>query len=479
MFFIEGLSIREISRRTGHARDTISKYVKQDAPPPQYTLQKERSAPVMDTYIPIIEKWIEEDKQRHRKQNHTAKRIYDRLVEEYQFKGGYSTVRAVVRHIKKKQLEVFIPRSRPADLAWMEIDFGEAEVFLGGKKVSLPYFVATGAGATGLFVQFFPTERQEALCEGLKRAFEWWGGVPDLVIFDNATTAVKEILKGRNRTLQDFFRGFKGYYAFETEFCQPAKGNEKGTAEEMVKFVRANWMVPEPSGSTIEELNHQILLKCQARRQTHPLPYPMLRTLPPKPFEVCLNRSVKVNKMSWFQFEKNIYSVPTVYARMKLDLDVYVDKLVIRHKRTVVAEHRRCYEEGQEFLILDHYLDALTRKPGALPTSKALHQSHLSPVYWEYFHQLKNHTPDANRQFIHLLLLRREYDDHIMIDCLEKCIKQNLYSAQAIQNSLQEKRQEMGGNLASQDIAHLPVAIVPSPSPQKYNQLLNRRRDAV
>ncbi|HEY8488265.1 MAG TPA: IS21 family transposase, partial [Thermaerobacter sp.] len=186
--FVDGWSIRKISRQLGLARQTVRKALA-SAEPPRYRLKSPRPSPVLDPYRDVILTWLEQDATAPRKQRHTARRIYQRLVEEYGFQGGESTVRRFVSQVRGRQPEPFLPLTA----AWgqsAQVDWGEALVVLGGRRTVAHLFVLRLRASGVIFAWASPTERLEALLEGHCRAFAWLGGVPRECIFDNAKTAV-------------------------------------------------------------------------------------------------------------------------------------------------------------------------------------------------------------------------------------------------------------------------------------------------
>ncbi|WP_242823287.1 IS21 family transposase [Thermaerobacter subterraneus] len=168
------------------------------AEPPRYRLKSPRPSPVLDPYRDVILTWLEQDATAPRKQRHTARRIHQRLVEEYGFQGGESTVRRFVSQVRGRQPEPFLPLTA----AWgqsAQVDWGEALVVLGGRRTVAHLFVLRLRASGVIFAWASPTERLEALLEGHCRAFAWLGGVPRECIFDNAKTAVTKILAGPAR----------------------------------------------------------------------------------------------------------------------------------------------------------------------------------------------------------------------------------------------------------------------------------------
>ena len=195
--FVEGWSIRKISRNLSVARQTVRKAL-QSSEIPKYNLTKEKPCPVMDPFKEIVKEWLERDKEQPKKQRHTARRIFHRLCEEYDFTGSESTVRNYVRTLKNEQKEVFVPLT--AD--WGEqaqVDWGRAKVYINGKEREVSLFCLRLKASLVPFVWASPTEKLEAFLEGHKRAFEWLGGVPENLVYDNPKTAVTKILKGPHR----------------------------------------------------------------------------------------------------------------------------------------------------------------------------------------------------------------------------------------------------------------------------------------
>lgn len=262
---VEGWSIRKISRNLDIARQTVRKAL-ESSEIPKYNLSKSKPSPVLDSFKDIILEWLKQDETAPKKQRHTARRVYQRLTEEHGYTGSESTVRRFIRLNKEQQKEFHIPLS--AD--WGEqaqVDWRRAKAYIDGKQTEVSLFCLRLKASLVPFVWASPTERLEAFLEGHKRAFEWLGGVPQNLVYDNPKTAVAKILKGPNREEHVVFSSLRAHYLFDSEFCNPARGNEKGTVENLVKFVRLNVMVPVPHVSSLDELNESLLSWCEKQRQ--------------------------------------------------------------------------------------------------------------------------------------------------------------------------------------------------------------------
>ena len=225
-FYLEGKSIRRIAREGHHDRATVRKAI-HDAGPPHYTSIRPRPRPVLGPFIDYIDKWLKEDESRPHKQRHTARRIYHRLKDEHLFSGGESTVREYVHKHRNRQRPVFIPLSYEPGVDG-QADFGEAQVIMKGRPLTVQLFVGRLCFSKIPFLVASPNQQQEALFEGHKEAFGFFGGVPRSIWYDRMSQAVRKALPGHKPQEQEAFIAFRSHYLFESHFCNPGEGHEKG-----------------------------------------------------------------------------------------------------------------------------------------------------------------------------------------------------------------------------------------------------------
>ena len=209
----EDLSLREISRRTGHSFQTVQKYAYQENwSAEQLPNLEAENYPNLEKYIPSIDEWMEADRKLPRKQRHTAMRICHRLVEEQGYQGSYSSVKRYVRKKKfvlKLAAEGYLPLAQPCGHG--QVDFGESLYYDAQGKERKGYALTVSFPQSNKgYTQFFPSQNQECLLEGLKRVFERIGGVPPRLRFDNLSTAVAKVLEGGER---DAYRGLQTVHA--------------------------------------------------------------------------------------------------------------------------------------------------------------------------------------------------------------------------------------------------------------------------
>ena len=206
---------------------------------------------------------------------------------------------------------------------------------------------------------------------GHVQAFAHFGGVPHRISYDNLKVAVQQILEGRNRIEQTDFVRFRSYYLFESRFCTPAQGHEKGRVESDVGYSRRNFLVPLPVVADFAELNARLLAACRADDQrivdrqaqtvgVHwQVEQPLLHPLPAHPFACCVSQEVTLNGYGQVTFETNRYSVPADKARKHLTLRAYPFIIEVLADNQLIATHPRSYARQQD--ILDPHIPPPSR----------------------------------------------------------------------------------------------------------------------
>jgi transposase len=484
MYFKEGKSIRDIAKFLGHSRNTISKYLHGDFfTEPKYSVVEARTSPVLNSVKPIIDQWLAEDEQMPKKQRHSGVRIYQRLVDEHGFTGGSSTVRNYVYQKRAIPPKVFIPLEYELG-SNAQCDWGQALAIIGGQKMTVHLFCMVLSASGAPFVHAFPNERQEAFMEGHRQAFEYFGGIPQAVTYDNLKSAVKKMLSGPYRVEQDSFVALRTHYLFDSIFCNPAKGNEKGLVEGFVGYARRNFFVPLPEFNSLAELNQYLREKCQqyiaqANKKNgksvaglFDLEKAHLRALPRNPFPCCRYLDTEVNSYSQVSFDNNRYSVPTQYAYQKVQVHAYVDYIEIFKDTRLIISYDRCYGQGQEISIPDHYLDDLLGKPRAVMNAKPLNT--LPAPYQQLRQKISHSQTVGNQEFIKILKLHRSYPADLVDQAVELALAYEVYHFEGVRNLLLQ--------LVTPEIKHprltldkqpqLNNVVVLKPQLEKFNQLL-------
>lgn len=389
-FFEEGLNVSELAERFEHDPKTIRKYLEKEDwnEPIPIEPEKQKKFPKLHPYIKEIDEWLEEDKRARRKQRHTAMRVYKRLCKKYegQFDCSYRTVAAYVA-IKKKELfqktTCRLPLQHIPGEA--QADFGEADFYENGVKYAGSYINVSFPHSNAGYLQQFKGQNQECLFEGLKNIFEHVGGVPNRIWFDNASTMVKEVLKGGNRNLTDAFLRFKQHYNFEAAFCNPNAGHEKGHVEGKVGYHRRNLLVPVPHFEDLKAFNQDLLRQCDEdmerehyRKESEIAELfeedrKVLLPLPAVPYETCQYLTLRTNTYAKFSLEagKHLYSAAPKYANSRILVKITAyDVIPLDESHREITCHQRLYgDRKQESMNWLPYLTQLARSPGALKYS--------------------------------------------------------------------------------------------------------------
>jgi transposase len=373
-------SKREILRREGVHWKTLTKILKYPEPP-GYRMKRSRPKPKIGAYLEQIAQIIESDKSLPKKQRHTAKRIYER-IKESGYQGGYTQVREAVRDIKRRKKEVFMPLVHNPGEA--QVDFGYALAKIAGFLRKVAFFVIALPYSDAFFVMAFERECTESCWEGHSRAFEFFGGVPCRISYDNSRVMVSKIIGTRERKLTDGFLQLQSHYLFREHFCRVARPNEKGVVEGVVKFARLNFFVPVPQAGDLDELNKKLASMCRddmgrclrgksgTKAELIVEDRQVFLPLPPCPFDACRKQPTRANSLSLVRFDDNDYSVPVAYAHHEILIKGYVDRVVLCHGPRVVAEHKRSWGKEGVFFNYRHYLPLLERKPGSLDYARPL-----------------------------------------------------------------------------------------------------------
>lgn len=441
LYYQQHKSIRAIARELHCSRKTVRKVLNlEDIRDYHYHLEKPKPCPVTGPYLEIIRTWLEEDKTRPKKQRHTARRIYERLRDEYGFTGSERSIRRAVRKLRKAdtQPEVYIPLEFSLGEA-AQCDWGEAQVYIGDKLTTVYLFCMRLCASRVSFVRAYLHQKQEAFLEGHRLAFEFFGGVPRKVIHDNLKQAVKKILTGTKREEQEAFLALKAHYVFQAEFCNPGEGHEKGQVESLLGYSRRNFLVPIPQVASIEELNQYLLAKCQEYAGEHLVPGTQRRIaevweeekerllpLPPKPFGCYRQAFARVDRYSRVRFENNYYSVPSRYVGEILTVRAYVDYIEVWAGKEVVSRHNRLYGNGLQSLDPRHYLDELLRKPRAIPNAKPLKDGTCPEAYEALLSELAPLGREGLIEFKKILQLESLFDREVLTKAIRMAIAQGL-----------------------------------------------------
>ncbi len=488
---VYGKSIRQIAKEFGHSRKTVRKALREVSP--RYQRKASAVSPVMDSHRGTILSWLQSDLEVPRNQRHTARRVYSRLLDEYDFSGAESTVRRYVRHLKIDaglyKREAFIPLE-PEVGKEAEVDWGRAVVIMAGEKRTVELFCLRSKYSGRDFVRAYPHARQEAFFDGHIHAFDYFGGVFPKLVYDNLSSAVRKVLKGKKRIEQESFIAFRSYYTFEPCFCNPGKGHEKGGVEGLVGYARRNYLVPLPEIESFEELNERLLRSCLAHghhqvsgksatiNELSEAEEPLLLSLPDADYPVKQVFFAKVDHYSTVKADCNRYSVPTYYAGLKVNVELGVERVMIYYNRDKIAEHQRTFGKDKWQLNPFDYLELLAKKPMAFEAARPIRGWRVAwPASYERLLEHFRHKEGQSRgtkAFVSVLLLLKQYPRVLVERAIKAALQLRLSDAASLELLIEHwltpaKRIEP---LEMRDLPELAGYQVEAPDLESYGALL-------
>lgn len=476
------LSRRQACREYKLHWETIRK-VLAHAEPPGYRKSQPRQRPKMASFLPLIAEILVSDKQAPKKQRHTAKRIFDRLVEEQAFDGCYSSVKEAVREWRQGSQEVFLPLSHPPGEA--QVDFGYAYVDLAGERTQVALFVMTLPCSDAVFVQAFPRECTEAFQEGHRRAFEFFGGVPTRISYDNSRVAIAKITGSRSRQLTSEFLRLQSHYLFQAHFCLVRRANEKGKVEGLVGFTRRNFLVPVPRVESLEQLNAELAKRCDrdldrtlrgkpgSKRDLLAEDRQAMLDLPRQAFDARRLTQAAASSLSLVKFDTNRYSVPVKHAHRPITIVATVDEVRLIDGDRLIARHRRCWKREQDLFDPVHYLALLEKKPGGFDHARPLEQWHLSDCFQTLRRLLETEPGGLGmREFIRVLLLRESCSMEQLADAVEYALDIGVHDADSIRVVVEHRREAPVALFSLDGRPHLRLVDVGRTDVAAYQALL-------
>lgn len=455
--FRQGISIREIKRRTGLARNTIRKYLRADAVEPVFKVPDRPSK--LDFFAEKLSGWLRVETGKSRKQKRTTKQLHADLV-VLGYDGSYSRVAAFARDWKqKRQYEqqtsgrgTFVPLVFQPGEAF-QFDWSEDYAVLGGKTVKLQVAHTKLSHSRAFIVRAYLLQTHEMLFDALTQAFRVLGGVPQRGIFDNMKTAVDRIGRGKARQINARFAALASHYLFETDFCNPASGWEKGQVEKNVQDARRRlWQPLKSSGLSFADLNAlNVWLEEQCIAQWAQIQHGTLSgtiadvhgtevaSLMPmgRPFDGFVELTKRVSPICLITFEQNRYSVPASFANRPVSLHAYPERLVVVAEGQLLCEHVRYIDRSNKMprTIYDwrHYLAVVQRKPGALRNGAPFLE--MPKAFRNLQAQLLK-RPGGDKEMVEILSLVLHHDEQAVLCAVELALEDGVPTKTHVLNVL-------------------------------------------
>jgi len=478
----DGMSIRAIARTFEHSRRKVREILASPQPKP-YTRTKPKPAPVLGSFHAVIDGVLAGDESAPPKQRHTAMQLFRRLCDEYGYGGGYDQVRRYVGKHRRDRRETFIPLAHDPGQR-LECDFGHIHVDFPDGRRMVPVMVAAWAYSNYSFAQAMPTERTEAILAGMVAAFEFFGYVPREVWWDNPTTVVSQIFKGRERRPNDYYAALASHYASTRCSACRRVAMRSHVPRRVCGCCNGSGATPVPRFADLHALNAYLRQRSAeepqrtvagytesigqrfAHDQAKALPLPAHR------FDACVTQPAQVDKYQTACFDCNRYSVPRTCAFRTVTMKGYIDRVEVVERSQVVARHARSYGRDQQVLDPLHYLATLQRRPAALDHAPVLRNWQLPESFTRLRHALETrHGPTAGaRHYVRVLQLLAEHPMERVQQAVETCLRRDELHAERIG----AETRRLPGVAGETPVTPLCQFQVPQPDLGCFDQLLSQ-----
>jgi len=488
----DGLSIREVSRRTGVSRNTVRKYLREDIAEPRYRQSKPRPSRRLLDYEVRLRELYEADLQRAPRERRTMQGLYETLVTEG-FEGSYDTVRRYILRLKTTVSAPgrgYIPLEFDAGDA-LQFDWSHEVVTLGGvdHKVYAAHFRLSHSRKS--FVAVYHRESQEMILDAFNRALAFYGGVPRRVIIDNPKTMVLFIGRGKERVFHPRFLACMSHYAMEPVACTPASGWEKGQVENQVKTLRKQLFTPKLAFDTLSTLNAHLEVRCEdLALKLHPeaktrsirdvFADEQVKLRPVgQVFDGYAERQVRVTGTCLVQYDTNTYSVPCQYACQTLSLRAYAEQIILSDGQSIVAEHARCFERYKKQFCIWHYLPLFQQRPGALRNGapfKGWDAPKPLAMIWGHYRK----QAGGDRDFVELLTLYQTHGAEAVEMACQLAMEYKTLQLPAIIALLHDLTEQACPKEMTAEVTSYPqLQLPPEANCHRYDQLIHTTGGAV
>ena len=453
MHLRDQLSVREIARRTGLSRNTISKYLRNGQIEPRYPRRQASSS--LDPFATELAGWLASNQRSTRKRRRTLRQLHAALQAKG-YTGSYDRVAAFARAWRQAELErtrtagkVFVPLQFEPGEAF-QFDWSDDDAIIAGKTVKLSVSQFKLAHSRAFVLRAYWHQRHEMLFDAHNHALALLGGVPRRGIYDNMKVAVDKVRSGKKRDVNLRFHAMTSHYLFEHAFCSPRAGWEKGQIEKNVLDTRRSVWSQVPPMPSLEALNDWLQAKCLAQWNTmrHPeIPdrsiaqvwqeeRPQLMPMP-TPFDGFVEQTKRVTPTCLIHVERNRYSVPASFANRPVSVRLYHDRVVAVAEGQTIAEHARVYTRhhhvGKTVFDWRHYLSAVQRKPGAMRNGAPFK---TLPEGFRKLQAVLLPREGGDRQMVEILSLVLQYDEQAVLTAVELALEDGAASKPHILNLL-------------------------------------------
>jgi transposase len=484
-YFVEGRSIKKISKDLNISRNTVRNIIRNDKTKNVY-LRKHQPQPRLGPYLENLDEQLEQDWKRPRKRRVTARHLYESLCEQG-YAGAYDSIQRHVRQWRQEKSKiktgVFIPLHFPPGDAY-QFDWSHETAIIKGEVKKIKVAHLRLSYSRKFFIVAYYREAQEMVLDAHNRAFKYLHGTCKRGIYDNMSTAVTSILRGKERVYNQRFVQMCSHYLVKPVACTPGAGWEKGQVEKQVRDVRKWLFTPRPRFTSLEELNQWLYVRCAQICQERKHPVYKDKTIQEvfkeeqtvlipvqKEFEGYIEKECSVSSTSLVRYDRNHYSAPCTIAGQTATVRAKADRILIVSNGKEVANHLRSFDRGKTIYNPWHYLGVLRRKPGALRNGAPFQDWQL-PKGLKRLQSRLSQVSGGDRQFVDILFAARLHGIELTDKVCLKALSQGIIQSDAILNLV---ARELDGPKINPvpTPPHLQLAQEPIADCSRYDHLRN------
>ncbi|MBF0155431.1 MAG: IS21 family transposase [Magnetococcales bacterium] len=469
----QGLTAIQIARNLDLDPRTVADWLTQPRYRPKQVAQKPSK---LDPFKPTILRLLEHHP-------YSCTQIFNRLKDDG-YGGGLTTIKMYIRTLRPKRTAAFLTlKFAPGECA--QVDWGEyGAVSIGSTRRRLSFFLMVLCHSRMMYLEFTPSQTMEHFLACHRNAFDFFGGVPARIMVDNLKSAVLSHERGHEPILNSKYSDFASYHGFQVSPCNVGKGNEKGRVENGVGYVKKNLL----NGLEIVDFDHinpaaRIWLDTIANVRIHgeikmkPIDLlqqerPLLKPLPPVPYDVATIRPVVASNRFRVSFETNRYSVPAEFASARLVIKAYPDRVCILYQDKLIARHSRSFDRHQDFEDPDHSRKLLEQRKSARQQKLFLRFLSLSPRAQEYYQELSKRRLNPQQHVTRIVALVEIHGAEQVGQAMADAFQFQAFSSEYIANILEQRARPLPQTGAlhltrRQDLLELEV---PLPNLSLYDQ---------
>lgn len=439
-YHVEKWRVGSISSQLGVHHSTIKRVLSETGIPKKKILVQ---ASMIDPYLSFVLETLQ------RYPSLRASRLYA-MVKERGYPGGVDHFRHLISCYRpRKAAEAYLRlRTLPGEQG--QVDWGHfGHITLGKAKRPLMAFVMVLSYSRKMYLQFYLNQRTENFLRGHEQAFQAFGGVPRVILYDNLKSAVLE-RSGDAIRFNPQLLDFASHYRFEARPCAVYRGNEKGRVERFIRYVRDNFFAAR-EWSSLEDLNAQAKIWCDGQASQRPCPEDrdrsveavfqeervLLIALPQTPYPLDEITIVQVGKTPYIRFDWNDYSVPHTAVRQSLTVQATLETVTILDGTTVIAHHERSYGKA-ELIECAQHIETLAQQKKAARQHRGQHRlSHTIDCASSFLSAAAERGYPLKSTIKQLLRLLDDYGAHALSDAMEEALACDVPHPNAVRLNVQ------------------------------------------